>query len=146
MTISSTSTSAAVAKSRVPLMSLKTSTASAANPAGPVTSACRPPGSEPSSALISSGVSVSRSSASPLASSGTVIGVVSNAVPPSPEIVGGPVSATVPARSALIAVRTRSLIATRTRSTAALSSAVSPPSRWKTMIASAWSSEGKPSS
>ena len=127
-------------------MSLKTSTASEANPAGPVTRASSPFGNELSSALISSGVSVSRSSASPLASSGTVIGVVSSAVPPSAETRAGPVSAMVPARSALISARTRSLIRMRTRSIAARSAAVSPPSRWKTVIASASSSDGKPSS
>jgi hypothetical protein len=129
MMISSTNTNAAVAKSRVPLMSLKTSTASEAKPAGPVTLASRPPGSEPSSALISSGVSVTRSSASPLASSGTVIAVVSSAVAPSPEIRAGRVVATVFGRSALISARTRSLMRTRTRSTAARSSPVRPPSR-----------------
>ena len=114
MTISSTSTSAAVAISSVPLMSLKTSTASAPNPAGPVTFASRPARQRAElrlDLLRRVGEQVLRIAAGFLGNRDRRRQQRGRAVA---EIRAGPVSATVPDRSALIAGRTRSLIPVRT--------------------------------
>ena len=85
-----------------------------------------------------SSVASTSSSAASLVPSSTVIGVISSAVDPSSEATGARVSPTPSRRSALIWARVSAIVAR--------SSGLRPPSRWKTVIASAMSPEGNSSS